>query len=473
MSPLTGHADSTPSDRSAVLHFPEGFLWGAGTAAYQVEGATAEDGRGPSIWDAFCARPGAVLNGHSGDPAADHYHRYAEDVDLMARLGLRAYRFSVSWSRVQPDGRGPLNPAGLDFYARLVDALLDRGIIPALTLYHWDLPQALQEQGGWGARETAARFADYASAVACRLGDRVPLWATVNEPWCAAFLGHAAGVHAPGLVDPALSLRTAHHLMLAHGLAAQALRAAADSRARVSVSLNLSPVGAATDTTADHEAARRIDGLLNRMFTNPLLLGAYPDDVQADTSHMTDWSFVRPGDEHTIASPIDLLGVNYYFPMTVAEGDAALGPSPWPGAETVRFRVPEERPVTAMGWPIEPAGLTKLLRWLHTRYPHIPLLVSENGAAFEDHVDRTGQVQDIERVCYLRDHLAAVHAAITAGVDVRGYFVWSLLDNFEWALGYSKRFGITYVDYTTQRRLFKSSARWYRDVMAANAVPSC
>jgi len=472
MSEPTVHTDSTPRERSAMLHFPEGFMWGAGTAAYQVEGATAEDGRGPSIWDSFCARPGAVLNGHSGEPATDHYHRFAEDVALMAQLGLRAYRFSVSWPRVQPDGRGPLNPAGLDFYERLVDALLDRAITPALTLYHWDLPQALQEQDGWGARETAARFADYASAVARRLGDRVPLWATVNEPWCAAFLGHAAGVHAPGLVDPALSLRTAHHLLLAHGLATQALRAAVNRQARVSVALNLSPVGPAADTAADHDAARRIDGLLNRMFADPLLHGAYPDDVRADTRHLTDWSFVRPGDEHTIASPIDLLGVNYYSTKTVSAGGQALGPSPWPGAETVRFWVPEERPVTAMGWPIEPSGLTELLRWLHTRYPHTPLLVSENGAAFEDCVDQEGQVRDTERVCYLHDHLAAVHAAISAGVDVRGYFVWSLLDNFEWTFGYSRRFGITYVDYTTQRRLLKSSARWYRDVIAANAVPT-
>lgn len=471
MSAPTVHPDGAP--HPGVLRFPAGFLWGAGTAAYQVEGATAEDGRGPSIWDTFCARPGTVLHGHSGATAADHYHRFAEDVDLMGRLGLGAYRFSVSWPRVQPDGRGPVNPAGLDFYARLVDALLEWGITPALTLYHWDLPQALQERGGWGARETAARFADYASAVADRLGDRVPLWATVNEPWCAAFLGHAAGVHAPGLTDPALSLRTAHHLLLAHGLATQALRAAAGRRARVSVSLNLSPVDAATDTPADRDAARRIDGLLNRMFADPLLLGAYPDDVKADTGHLTDWSFVRPGDEHTIAAPIDLLGVNYYNPMTVAEGGAATGPSPWPGAETVRFRVDGQRPVTAMGWPIDPAGLTRLLRRLHTRYPRIPLLVSENGAAFEDRVDRAGRVRDTARVRYLRDHLAAVHAAITAGVDVRGYFVWSLLDNFEWNFGYSRRFGITYVDYTTQRRLLKSSARWYRDVMAHGTVPDC
>ncbi|WP_406002980.1 glycoside hydrolase family 1 protein [Streptomyces sp. NBC_00829] len=485
---------ATASDRAAAeapderLTFPDGFLWGAGTAAYQVEGAIGEDGRAASIWDTFCARPGVVCNGDTGEIAADHYHRYAEDVELMRRIGLDAYRFSVSWPRVQPTGAGPVNAAGLDFYDRLVDALVSCGIDPVLTLYHWDLPQALQDRGGWGARDTAARFADYAEAVADRLGDRVALWTTVNEPWCAAFLGHAAGVHAPGLTDPALSLRAAHHLLLGHGLAVQALRSTLSGDHELSVALNLSPVTAATDSEADSDTARRIDGLLNRMFIEPLLLGGYPADVREDIRHLTDWGFVHEGDERVIASPIDLLGVNYYTPTTVGaakpssvprpwagaarprSGVTEKGASPWAGTDGVEFHQPEGLPRTAMGWAVQPRGLYELLLRLHEDYPPIPLIISENGAAYDDGADDLGRVHDPQRVRYLRAHLAMTHEAITAGVDLRGYFVWSLLDNFEWSFGYGKRFGITHVDFENQRRSLKDSALWYRDVIAANAV---
>ncbi|MGP3980202.1 GH1 family beta-glucosidase [Streptomyces sp. KR80] len=464
---------ATTSGPCKRLAFPERFLWGAGTSAYQVEGAAAEDGRGPSIWDTFCARPGIVQGGDTGEIAADHYHRYADDVELMRRLGLGAYRFSTSWPRIQPDGQGPVNPSGLDFYERLVDALLRCGIAPVLTLYHWDLPQALQDRGGWGARDTAARFADYAEAVGSRLGDRVAAWTTVNEPWCSAFLGYAAGEHAPGLTDPALALRCAHHLLLGHGFAVQALRSAVGDTARISAVLNLSPVTAVTDREADHDAARRIDGLLNRLFVEPLLLGRYPVDVQIDTRHLTDWNFVRGEDAKVIASPLDLLGVNYYAPTTVTAAAPSSAPSPWPGAEAVAFRVPEGLPVTAMGWAVSPRGLFDILRRLHTDYPPIPLFISENGAAYDDTVDATGRVRDPERAFFLHDHLAMAHAAIAAGVDLRGYFVWSLLDNFEWTFGYAKRFGLVQVDFASQLRSPKDSGLWYRDVIAANAVPCC
>ncbi|HEU5474559.1 MAG TPA: GH1 family beta-glucosidase [Actinophytocola sp.] len=450
--------------------FPPGFLWGAATAAYQIEGATAADGRGPSIWDTFSHTPGKVSGGDTGDVAADHYRGFREDVALMAELGLPAYRFSVSWPRVQPGGRGPANPRGLDHYDRLVDALLEHGIRPVLTLYHWDLPQELEDAGGWGARDTAARFAEYAVLVADRLGGRVPLWTTLNEPWCSAFLGYAAGVHAPGRTDPALALRAAHHLLLAHGLGTAALRAALPAGTQVSITLNLHAVEPASDTPAAADAVRRIDGLGNRLFLDPLLRGRYPADLLADTDEITDWGFVRSGDEPAIAAPIDVLGVNYYAPTLVDGGGTGPdGPSPWPGCADVRF-VESTGPATAMGWPIDAGGLRALVHRVHTEYPGIPLMITENGAAFDDLVNSDGAVRDPERIAYLREHLAAVHDAIEAGVDLRGYFVWSLLDNFEWAYGYSKRFGIVHVDYATQRRVWKDSAHWYREVIRANGL---
>ncbi len=459
------------------LRFPERFVWGAATAAYQIEGAAAEDGRGPSIWDTFSRTPGVVHGGDTGDVAADHYHHYREDVALMAEIGLGAYRFSVSWPRVRPTGRGPVNARGLDFYDRLVDELASHGITPVVTLYHWDLPQELEDAGGWAARPTAALFADYAAAVAARLGDRVPLWITLNEPWCSAFLGYASGEHAPGRTDAARSLQAAHHLLLGHGLATQSLRAVLPDTAQVSITLNPVAVVAAGDSTGDADAARRIDGLGNRLFLDPLFRGRYPDDVRNDTSEVTDWGFVQSGDEAVIAEPIDLLGVNYYTPSVVAgpaavaTGHGGLRPSasPWPGSEGVRF-VPQPGPQTAMGWAIDAGGLRALLRRLHDDYAGVPIMITENGAAFDDCVGPDGGVRDPARIAYLREHLTVVHEAIQSGVDIRGYFVWSLLDNFEWAHGYSKRFGIVHVDYPSQRRVWKDSAYWYRELVASNGL---
>jgi beta-glucosidase len=450
--------------------FPPGFWWGAATAAYQIEGAVKMDGRTPSIWDTFAATPGKVVGGDTGEEAADHYHRYAHDIATMVELGLSAYRFSVSWPRIQPTGRGPVNAAGAGFYDRLVDELLEAGIRPVLTLYHWDLPQELEDAGGWTDRDTAYRFAEYAALVAGRLGDRVPTWTTLNEPWCSAFLGYASGDHAPGRTDPAAALRAAHHLLLGHGLAVRALRAALSAGRQVSLVLNLSAIRSVSAAAADRDAARRIDGLLNRLFLDAVVHGRYPADVRADTAALTDWSFVDDGDPAVVATPIDLLGINYYHPNLVGAGRNGGGPSPWPGAADVRFH---EMPVprTAMGWPVDASGLREVLLRLHREYPGVPLVITENGAAYDDRPAPDGAVHDPDRVSYLHSHLTAAHEAITAGVDLRGYFVWSLLDNFEWAHGYGKRFGIVHIDYSTQRRTWKDSAHWYRDVIAAGGVP--
>lgn len=450
------------------MKFPDGFVWGAATAAYQIEGSPDADGRGPSIWDTFAHTPGKVVNGDTGDTAADHYRRYRDDVALMAELGLPSYRFSVSWPRIQPGGKGPANQAGLDHYERLVDELLGRGITPVLTLYHWDLPQELEDSGGWGARDTTVRFAEYAELVGARLGDRIPLWTTLNEPWCAAFLGYSAGVHAPGRTDPALSLRAVHHLLLAHGLATQALRGVLPSAAQVSITLNLAAVLPAATSSAATSAVRRIDGLANRLFLDPLFVGHYPVDVQRDTARLTDWSFVRPDDLAVISTPIDLLGINYYSPTLVDVGPAEDGPTAWPACENVRF-VDPPGPKTAMGWAIDAQGLRNVVHRVHEQYRPIPLMITENGAAFDDELAEGG-VRDDDRIRYLRDHLEVVREAITAGVDLRGYFVWSLLDNFEWAYGYEKRFGIVHVDYETQARVWKDSAHWYRRVIRTNGL---
>ncbi|AZM87569.1 MULTISPECIES: GH1 family beta-glucosidase [Streptomyces] len=459
---------------TATRTFPSGFLWGTATAAYQIEGAAREDGRTPSIWDTFSHTPGKVFEGHTGDVAVDHYHRFAEDVRLMSELGLGAYRFSVSWSRVQPTGRGPAVQKGLDFYRRLVDELLAAGIEPALTLYHWDLPQDLEDAGGWPERVTAERFAAYAGLVADALGDRVKRWTTLNEPWCSAFLGYGSGVHAPGRTDPVAALRAAHHLNLGHGLAAQALRASLPGGAQLSVSLNLHAVRPLNPCAQDREAARRIDAVGNRIWLGPMLEGAYPRDLFADTAHLTDWSFVRDGDAATIHQPLDLLALNYYTPTVVShvapgagrpqdDGHGDSEHSPWPGADDVAFhRAPGER--TAMGWPVDPDALHGLIARTAARYPGLPLVISENGAAYEDEVGPDGTVHDPRRAAYVHAHLEAVHRAITDGADVRGYFLWSLLDNFEWSYGYAKRFGAVHVDYETLERTPKSSALWYSRV---------
>ncbi|GAA3399056.1 GH1 family beta-glucosidase [Streptomyces roseoviridis] len=459
---------------TAVRRFPSDFLWGAATAAYQIEGAAAEDGRTPSIWDTFSHTPGKVFQGHTGDVAVDHYHRFREDVRLMSELGLNAYRFSVSWSRVQPTGRGPAVQKGLDFYRRLVDELLAAGIEPALTLYHWDLPQELEDAGGWPERSTAERFAAYAALVADALGDRVTRWTTLNEPWCSAFLGYGSGVHAPGRTDPVAALRAAHHLNLGHGLAVRALRAALPAGAKLAVSLNLHEVRPLTPSPADVEAARRIDTVGNEIWLGPMLEGGYPRELFADTAHLTDWGFVRDGDEATVGQPLDWLGINYYTPTVVshvAEGeekpqDDGHGNSefsPWPGADDVAFHQADgER--TAMGWPVDPSGLKDLLTRISVRHPGLPLVVSENGAAYEDVVAPDGSVHDPQRAAYVHAHLEALHRAVEEGAVVHGYFLWSLLDNFEWAYGYAKRFGAVHVDYETLRRTPKSSARWYARV---------
>jgi beta-glucosidase len=467
-TPVSPPADVASADETAMLRFPADFVWGVATAAYQIEGAAAADGRGPSIWDTFSHTPGRVRSGDTGDVAADHYHRYAEDVALLAALGVRAYRFSVSWPRVQPDGRGQANQRGLDFYRRLVDALVGHGIEPVVTLYHWDLPQALQDGGGWVARDTAARFADYASAVAGALGDRVRHWTTLNEPWCSAFLGYATGAHAPGIADPAMAFPAAHHLLLGHGLAAHAIRAATLSQAQVSLVLNPAPVIAASDRPADLDAARRVDAVQNRLFLDPVLRGHYPDDLPADAARWTRWDFVRPGDEHVIAAPLDMLGVNYYQPMRVTAGGP--GEPPHPGTAETRL-LPPPGARTAMDWEIEPQGLLDVLLRIHSGYRPVPLLVTENGAAFDDRVGPDGRVHDADRIRFLDGHVHAAHAALERGVDLRGFFVWSFLDNFEWAEGYAKRFGLVYVDYPSQRRILKDSGYWFRDVVASGGVP--
>jgi beta-glucosidase len=462
--------------RETAPRFPTGFRWGAATAAYQVEGAAAQDGRGPSIWDTFAHTPGKVHGGDTGDVAVDHYHRFPEDVALMRDLGLTSYRFSISWPRVQPAGAGTANGPGLDFYRRLCDALLEAGIEPWPTLYHWDLPQPLEDAGGWPERDTAHRFADYAGIVHEALGDRVKHWTTVNEPWCAAFLGYASGDHAPGRIDPSGSLLAAHHLMLGHGLAVQSMRARRPDN-RFGAAVNLYAVSPATDDPADVDAARRIDGMQNRLFLDPLLLGRYPEDVLADTAR---YGFEPDAaDLAVINQPLDQLGINYYTRHTVAgtPGEAAQtasGPfavhSPWVGSEHVRF-VEAGRPVTGMGWEIDEGGLHEVLTRVAADYPAVPLYITENGAGYDEEPDGDGTVHDAGRIAYIDAHLRACHDAIADGVPLEGYFTWSLLDNFEWAWGYSKRFGLIRVDYATQRRTPKDSARWYADVIGRNGLP--
>ncbi|MET9958441.1 GH1 family beta-glucosidase [Streptomyces sp. NPDC006326] len=472
------HADARTG---TALRFPAGFRWGAATAAYQIEGAVSADGRGPSVWDTFSRIPGNVLNGDTGAIAADHYHRVPEDVALLKRLGVSDYRFSVAWPRIQPTGRGPALQRGLDFYQRLVDALLGAGIRPVATLYHWDLPQELEELGGWPRRETAERFAEYAGIVGAALGDRVHDWTTLNEPWCTAFLGYASGVHAPGRTEPVAALRAAHHLNLAHGLGAAALRAVLPRPGAVSLTLNLHAVRPLTGSAADLDAARRIDAVGNRIFLDPVFHGRLPEDLVRDTAGLTDWSFVRDGDLAAAAAPVDWLGINYYSPTLVAAPAAEPAPSPrapgpaepspWVGAEPYVRLLPARGPRTAMDWPVDAGGLYELLTRLRDELPGVPLLVTENGAAYADYADPEGEVHDPDRIAYLHGHLAAVHRAIADGADVRGYFVWSLLDNFEWAHGYSKRFGLVHVDFATQRRTVKDSGRWYAGVIARGALP--
>ena len=453
-------------------------LWGAATAAFQIEGAAHLDGRTDSIWDAYCRVPGAITDDHDGEVACDHYFRFAEDVALMSELNLGAYRFSTSWARVRPDG-GAVNQRGLDFYSRLVDELLTHEIQPWLTLYHWDLPQALEERGGWADRETAHRFLDYALSVHDALGDRVNVWTTINEPFCAAYLGYGNGQHAPGRRDRRASLAAVHHLLLAHGLVARELKRRSPD-AEVSIALNLDLTDPADPNDPDDvEAARRIDGQWNRIFLDPIFHGRYPADVLSETAHLGLTDHIRDQDLATIAAPIDVLGVNYYHGNAVsrrrpAGGSAAGLPvhnpadNPLPAADDI-FRVPRGLPRTALGWEVQPEGLTRLLLRLQAEYTGpagVGLAVTENGAAFDDVVGPGGEVDDDRRVAFLRDHVAALRQAQAGGADLRAYFVWSLLDNFEWAWGYTKRFGLVHVDFATQQRTIKRSGLWYADVAA-------
>ncbi|HEX5040163.1 MAG TPA: GH1 family beta-glucosidase [Candidatus Limnocylindria bacterium] len=440
--------------------FPPGFAWGAATSAYQIEGAVDAGGRGPGIWDTYSHTPGRIEDGGTGDVACDHYHRLTEDLDLMRSLGLGAYRFSVAWPRIQPTGSGPANPAGLDFYDRLVDGLLERGIEPWLTLFHWDLPQPLEDAGGWPDREVVGRFADYTAILADRFGDRIRNWLSLNEPWCIAMLGYGIGRHAPGRQDWAAALRAAHHTHLAHRAAVDVIRSTVPS-ARIGIPLNLHHVKPASDTDADRAAARLHDGTANRWFLDPVLGRGYPRDIVEAFNPFLEGVDVSELDTET--PPIDILGVNYYtrhVVRAVRDGEAVDGPEP-------TIMVDGGLPVTEMGWEVHADGLRLLLQRIQREYAPASIAITENGAAFVDSVGPEGSIADSRRVAYYRDHIAATADAIAAGVPVEAYFAWSLMDNFEWGFGYTKRFGIVHVDFETQRRTVKASGAWYRDLIAA------
>jgi len=441
-----------PTENSS---FPLDFLWGAATASYQIEGAAHEDGRGESVWDRFCATPGKVRNGDSGEQACDFYHRYRDDVALMKELGLDAFRFSIAWPRIVPSGRGAINQAGLDFYDRLVDELLAQDIEPFATLFHWDTPQPLEDAGGWPSRATAEAFAEYTEAVVRRLGDRVNHWITHNEPWVHAWIGHSWGVHAPGRTSEADAVAAAHHLLLSHGWAVDIIRAAAPG-AQVGITLNLAHSYPASESPEDEAAAWQVDGEANRWFLDPLFRGAYPPDLLERNELVVP--VLQDGDLATISAPTDFLGVNNYFRFVVSSG--ADGP---------RMERVEESQHTDMGWEVYPDGLHQLLVRVARDYSPPAIYVTENGAAFGDVRVHDGHVHDPERTAYLDTHIDAVRRAVADGAPVKGYFVWSLLDNFEWAYGYSKRFGIIYIDYPTLERVPKDSYYWYRDFISARA----
>ena len=443
---------SHPSIGQAAA-FPKDFVWGVATSAFQIEGATDTDGKGPSIWDTFCKVSGAIADASDGSVACEHYVRCAEDLDMIAKLGVNAYRFSTSWPRVQPTGSGAWNEKGLDFYERLVDGLLERGIAPYLTLNHWDLPEALQAKGGWANRDTAQHFVDYALGMHTRLGDRVASITTHNEPWVMSVLGHENGIFAPGIKHRSTAMQVAHHLMLSHGMALRALREAG-CKASLGIVLNLAPIEPATDNDADQAKARLEDGRLVRWYMDPLFKGAYPADV---LEHLqADSPVVQPGDMEIIQTPMDFLGINYYSRSVVSAGE------PWDVHQS-------GLEVTDMDWEVYPQGLTALLLRLHKDYTVPAMFITENGGAFKDPVIH-GQVHDADRTSYLQTHIDAVHTAMAQGVNMGGYMVWSLMDNFEWASGYAKRFGIVHVDYATQKRTLKDSARWYQGFLAQQAT---
>ncbi len=440
--------------------FRPGFIWGAATAAYQIEGAWKEDGKGESIWDRFSHTPGRVHQGDTGDIACDHYHRSPEDIDIMKSLGLNGYRFSISWPRVYPDGRGQINPAGLDFYDHLVDKLLEAGIEPYVTLYHWDLPQALQDEGGWPARATAEAFVEYAETLSKRLGDRVKYWVTFNEPFVSAFVGYQEGRHAPGHTDLGETLASAHHLLLAHGWSVPVIRANSPE-AQLGIVLNVGAIYPASQSTFDRAATWQLDGKIFRWFLDPLSARGYPNDIVA--LYNQPMGFIQTGDMEVVATSIDFLGVNYYSREIVRSQEV----SEEENSPISLFSSPN---ITEMGWEVYPEGLYEILCRLHFDYRFQSYLITENGAAYPDQLESDGQVHDPLRQDYLKTHLESAWRAVEAGVPLRGYFYWSFLDNFEWAHGYSKRFGLIYVDYPTQQRILKDSAHWYKKVIAANAV---
>jgi beta-glucosidase len=444
------------------IAFPSDFVWGAATAAYQIEGGWNEDGKGESIWDRFSHTPGKVAEGHTGDIACDHYHRWREDVSLMKDLGLKAYRFSISWARVLPDGRGRINQPGLDFYSRLVDELLRAGITPYATLYHWDLPQPLQDADGWPERDVIGAFCEYAEAVSRALGDRVRHWMTINEPHIISFLGYLDGVHAPGHTSQDEMLAAAHHVLLAHGMAVPIIRANSWD-AQVGIAIDHYPQIPASESEADRSAALLQDGVLNRWFLDPLDGKGYPQDIVAH--YHSNMEFVQAGDLQTMAAPIDFLGINYYFRYLVRSKEIPEAQNMPP----TEFTTGE---FTDMGWEVYPQGAYKLLKRLQADYHFPAFYFTENGAACPDQPDAAGKVDDPARVSFIQRHLEQMHQAILEGVPLRGYFVWSLLDNFEWAFGYTKRFGIVYVDYPSQKRIPKTSAKWYRQVIAEGGFPA-
>jgi beta-glucosidase len=455
---------------AAPRRFPPGFLWGVSTSAYQIEGAVHEDGRGRSIWDTFTHTPGKVYRGDTGDIACDSYHRMDQDLTLLSELGVGGYRFSIAWPRVQPTGRGAVNQAGLDYYRSLVEGLRERGITPVATMYHWELPQALEDEGGWANRATAERFAEYAHVLAHALGDQVGMWITLNEPQQAAHQGYRVGTHAPGKTDYGLAAAATHHLLLAHGLGTQALRASLPAATPIGISLDVHPIRPGDDYSA--ELCRAVDADQNRIFLDPVLRGAYPP---ARPELLPPDALVEAGDMSVISARTDFLGLNYYSPHYVRHGDWSdlrRGETPIaerPGA--VSYQPPELRR-TVMGWIVEPGGLYETLRVVHEESGGLPLYITENGCASEDYVTPEGNVNDLERIAYLTGHLDAAWRAIQDGVNLAGYFHWSLMDNFEWARGYQRRFGLYFVDFGTQRRLAKRSARLYAEVVRTSVLPA-
>jgi len=467
-NPMT-HNNST----NAVM-FPEGFGWGTATASYQIEGAVDADGRTKSIWDTFSHEPGRIKDGTNGDRACDHYNRWEEDVSLIAELGAPFYRFSLAWPRLQPGGTGPLNQAGIDFYARLADSLREKGVTPWVTLYHWDLPQELEDAGGWPNRDTAYRLADFGAAVYEVLGDHIDIWTTLNEPLCSSLLSYADGEHAPGRQEPASAVRAAHHLLLGHGLTMQRWNKVRKPGHEFGITINLSPVIPMSDTPEDLDAARRVDGVTNRLFLDPVLKGEYPADVIEDLKPLMDFSHVKDGDLEIIHQPMDALGINYYQRNPVRTGGPDALDRFRPGVMAVGTGDVEQcsqgLPLTGRGWEIDPEGMVEVLRMVCEGYDAPPLWVTENGSSWVDEPGTDGVFHDEERVAYLDSHIRAARAALDAGVDLRGYFVWSLMDNFEWAYGESSRFGLIHVDYETQKRTPKDSFRWFQNVVTHNGI---